>query len=279
VAENDSTTVSWTAVSGATGYDVYIATMDDGGAAKLAATVGGTSYTHTSVVKGKMYWYSVKAVNGAGASPVSKEASAIGGPGGTVTPTVPPAPTDVTLEAQPGRNVVSWKAVSGATSYKVYVSTNNDYKIKDLVGTVTDASFIHTPVVGNMHYGYQVKAVNSAGESDYSTYSYSSSPFGIAWDGRIITYTVEQINGIENRQATWAIKLTFSADPHLQEGDVRITAGTGAVEVFEGQFRGAGTAERWIMIKSITAQGTINVSIDKFWIQPGTKTVTVYEWQ
>ena len=79
---NASVTVSWSvpATDGGspiTGYEVYRGTSAGGESAMPAATsVTGTSFTDTGLVNGTTYYYTVAAVNAAGLSPRSGEASA-----------------------------------------------------------------------------------------------------------------------------------------------------------------------------------------------------------
>jgi len=69
-------TVSWSAVSGATSYNIYYATTS--GVTKTSAKiVNATSpYSQTGLAAGTTYYYIVTAVNSAGESPASTQASA-----------------------------------------------------------------------------------------------------------------------------------------------------------------------------------------------------------
>ena len=66
--------VSWDAVSGATRYEVYRASSQNGSYAKLVETQD-TSYANGGVTSGKKYWYKVKACNDIGCSDFSVAAS------------------------------------------------------------------------------------------------------------------------------------------------------------------------------------------------------------
>ncbi|HUA19885.1 MAG TPA: glycoside hydrolase family 44 protein [Bryobacteraceae bacterium] len=70
-------TLSWTASSGATSYDIYRGTAAGAESATPIATgITGTSYTATGLNTGKPYFFKVAAVNTSGTSPLSNEASA-----------------------------------------------------------------------------------------------------------------------------------------------------------------------------------------------------------
>jgi hypothetical protein len=68
--------LSWTAVSGATGYIVLRSTSSTGSFMQIA-TPTATTYTDTSVTGGTTYYYEVEAVNANGTGPASNAASAM----------------------------------------------------------------------------------------------------------------------------------------------------------------------------------------------------------
>ncbi|MBP2632061.1 MAG: hypothetical protein H6Q70_2689 [Firmicutes bacterium] len=76
VAGNSQVTLSWTAVDGATGYNVKRSITAGGPYTTIASNVSGTTYVDTSVTNGTTYYYVVTAVNADGESKNSNEASA-----------------------------------------------------------------------------------------------------------------------------------------------------------------------------------------------------------
>ncbi len=74
-AGNAQVALSWTAASGATGYNVKRSTTNGGPYSNVATNVTGTSYTNTGLTNGTTYYYVVTAVNASGESPVSTQAS------------------------------------------------------------------------------------------------------------------------------------------------------------------------------------------------------------
>ena len=162
-ASSGKPTLTWSAVSGATSYKVYRATSQNG-TYSLLGTVTATSYTNTGAKEGTTYYYKVKAVNGAGESAYS---NVVSGQVKTVTPK-PSAPVvKIGNSASSGKPMLTWNAVSGATSYKVYRATSQNGTYS-LLGTVTATSYTNTGAKAGTTYWYKVKAVNSAGESAYS---------------------------------------------------------------------------------------------------------------
>ncbi|GHU73538.1 hypothetical protein FACS189450_13500 [Spirochaetia bacterium] len=94
--------------------------------------------------------------------------------------TKPSAPTGVTATALSSSSIrVSWNAAAEATSYKVYYGTSSS-AITTLAYTVTSGtSYTHTGLQASTTYYYRVMAVNSAGESDYSSFDYATTSSGV----------------------------------------------------------------------------------------------------
>jgi hypothetical protein len=109
-------TVSWTAVSGATSYQLY-RTANSGSEAATPTVTGitGTTYTDTGLNPGTTYYYRVVAVNGSGASGFSTEAKA-------TTPGTNPDPTKFHFET----DTQSWTS-SGSLITGVATSTAQHY--------------------------------------------------------------------------------------------------------------------------------------------------------
>ena len=155
--------LTWNAVEGATSYRIYRSTSKGSGYS-LLGTVTATSYTNTGAKAGTTYYYRVKACNDAGLSPYS---NIVSGKVKSVTPK-PSAPVvKIGNSASSGKPMLTWNAVSGATSYKVYRATSQNGTYS-LLGTVTATSYTNTGAKAGTTYYYKVKAVNSAGESPYS---------------------------------------------------------------------------------------------------------------
>ena len=159
---SSSIQVSWTAVSGASSYDVYYE-VGSSTTKILAGNVTGTSYTHTGLQPSTTYWYNIKAKNSAGESDYSSYSYV------TTSAAVPSAPTGVTATALSSSSIsVSWTAVSGAASYDVYYEVGSSLT-RILAGNTTSTSYTHTGLQPSTTYYYYIKAKNSAGESGYST--------------------------------------------------------------------------------------------------------------
>ena len=69
-------TLAWNSSSGATGYKVKRSTTNGGPYSVIVSGVTGTTYTNTGLQSGRTYYYVAAAVNAAGESPNSNQASA-----------------------------------------------------------------------------------------------------------------------------------------------------------------------------------------------------------
>ena len=80
VAGNAQIVLPWTAVTGAASYNIYRSTTSGGeGSTPYQTGVTSSTFTDTGLTNGTTYYYEVAAVNSAGPSAASGEASAISG--------------------------------------------------------------------------------------------------------------------------------------------------------------------------------------------------------
>jgi hypothetical protein len=86
----------------------------------------------------------------------------------TVARTAPTAPTGLSSISLDGKVGLSWKTVSGATSYKVYRGASAT-SITTLVGTSSTATYTDSTVANGTSYFYAVKASASSGDSPSSS--------------------------------------------------------------------------------------------------------------
>ena len=164
-AGNAQVSLSWTASSGATSYNVYAGTTAGGESTTPIATgITSTSYTNTGLTNGTTYYYKVAAVNSSGTSGYSNEASATPSGG-----SAPPAPTGLGATAGNAQVSLSWTASSGATSYNVYRGTSAGGESTTAIATgITTTSYTNIGLTNGTAYYYKVAAVNSSGTSGYS---------------------------------------------------------------------------------------------------------------
>lgn len=158
-------TVNWNSVTGATSYKLDVAT--DSGFNTLVVnnqTVTGTSYSVTGLSANTNYYVRMKAVNGTNDGSYSTTQTNL-----TLltTPTLSSA-TNVTTASF----TANWVSVTGATSYKLTVSTDlagnspvSGYNNKTVAGTSDSV----TGLSPNTAYYWKVQAVNGTNDSIYSS--------------------------------------------------------------------------------------------------------------
>ena len=159
-------TISWTAVAGATSYNLYHSTTAGVTTTTGTKITGVTSpYVQTGLTNGTTYFYILTAVNSIGESAPSNEVSAT--PSAVITPpTIPAAPTGVTAVGGTNQVTVTWNTVTGATSYNIYYSTTTGVTTANgtkLAGVASPD--VVTGLAVSTTYFFIVTAVNSAGES------------------------------------------------------------------------------------------------------------------
>ncbi|MDR3302585.1 MAG: fibronectin type III domain-containing protein [Spirochaetaceae bacterium] len=150
--------ISWSAVAGASAYELWYGTTNSSGSAtQSGGDINATSATITSLTNGTSYYVWLKAKNDAGTSSFSPMAS--GKPMGTMG-----APT---ITAGDGYLAVSWSAVAGAEQYELYYGTSA--APTTLSATVSGTSTVITGLTGGTLYYVRLKAKNPTGTSAYGT--------------------------------------------------------------------------------------------------------------
>ena len=152
--------LTWDAVDGATSYRVYRATSQNG-PYRLLGSVTTTTYVNTGAKDGVTYYYMVTAINDSGESAFSNTVS---GQNKAVT-SKPAAPVvKIGNSATSGKPQLTWKAVSGAASYRVYRATtkNGAYTV---INTTKALTYTNTGAALGTTYYYKVEALNASGKS------------------------------------------------------------------------------------------------------------------
>ena len=186
--------LTWAAVDGAAKYEIYRSTQQSTGFTLLGTTTS-TSYVNTGAAVGTTYYYKVRALNvdgaaGAYSSTVSGAAKAV----------APAAPTVTMTYSDGGKPKLTWSAVSGAASYRVYRSESRGTGYS-LLGTTTSTSYVNTGAAVGKTYYYRVKAVNSAGTSAYSNIVSGRAKAAIPAAPRV---TIGNSSASGKPQLTWA---------------------------------------------------------------------------
>jgi large repetitive protein len=179
IANGNDITLKWTAASYATSYKIY---QVIGGQNVLQKTVTSTSATFTNMPSGD-YDYVVTSISTLlGESPNGAEVTF-----SFVIPTMT-APNNLTYKIQNGNNVVlSWNAVTYASSYKIYEIVDGQEVFKTTVTSLT-------ATISNVAAGNHTYVVHSV-----------STRFGESQEGSQISVTLNQTMMIAPTNLTYSI--------------------------------------------------------------------------
>jgi len=158
-AGNQQATLIWTASGGATSYNVKRGTAS-GGPYTTVGSPAGTTYADTSLTNATAYYYVVTAVNAAGESGNSNQATATP----AAAPTAPAPPLNLTATGGNQQVSLAWTASTGATSYNVKRTATNGGPYTT-VASPAGTSYTDTTVTNGTIYYFVVTAVSASGES------------------------------------------------------------------------------------------------------------------
>jgi hypothetical protein len=181
-------TLTWSAVTGATSYNVKRSPSSSGPYATIVSTTG-TSYTDTNVMNGTTYYYVVSASNAGGEGPNSAEVSA--------TPPWPPVPS-------PQIGYVDFPATASPTYSSVFhqVSAYDFYNDATIIIKGTPGSGTYYTVDGSTP-----TPSSSSVRSDYQDGLYNVSSYTISQVAPILT--IKAMGAQTNRPNSAVVTATF----------------------------------------------------------------------
>lgn len=225
-------TVTWAAATGATSYKVYYNTTNNSSTATEFTgdnNAADTTCNVTGLTNGTAYYVWIIALNSAGSSDFSA-ASSPGTPVAAVI--VPAAPGSLAVTAGDAQLTVTWAAVTGATSYKVYFNTaNNTSTATEFTGdsNTADTSCTITGLTNGTPYYFWVIASNSAGNSNFSPDTSPATPVATFYTVNAATGDDTIGNGttIPYKTITKALSQTVSG--------ASVTVGPGTYDAAHGE--------------------------------------------
>jgi titin len=153
-----SVTLRWDAIPGASAYNVYWNTSGNVTVKDRKIARVTPPFTHDKLNKGDTYHYLVTAANDGGETPAAPVQA-------TLTPDAPMPPF---AKGGDKRVALSWKAVNGATAYRVYWNTTGAVSANDAVIETAAANTQHEALANGSTYHYRVAALNNGGSSALS---------------------------------------------------------------------------------------------------------------
>lgn len=165
-ASHNSTKITWGAVSGASGYQLYRATSKTGTYTLLKDTTA-KSFANTSLTTGNNYYYKVRAYRNQGTKKVYGSFTTVA----SVQP-VPATPSNTKLvKVSTGRVSFTWNKVSGASGYEIYRSSSKTNTFSRVKST-TSLHFINFGLTKGRTYYYKVRTYKMVGAKKvYSKFS------------------------------------------------------------------------------------------------------------
>ena len=155
--------VTWEAVDGYSSYRLYRKNISDASAEwERVANVQGTTYLDTAVASGNIYCYAVKCLN-------SEKKIFTSGYKSSQKILYCAAPQNSTLAIKSTGVKLSWDAVTGAESYRVYRKAEGEAKWT-IIAHTSKTNFTDTNVTAGVKYTYTVRCENASGSKCTSYY-------------------------------------------------------------------------------------------------------------
>jgi fibronectin type 3 domain-containing protein len=201
-------TISWNAVSGATGYNVKRSTTSGTGYITLASssTSNASPYVDTGLAGNTTYYYVVSAINTI--ATCQSENDSLETSVTTLGVCAPPDAPTITATPSEGIVTLSWAAVTGAVSYSVERSLTTKTGYVTIATVTTGTTFTDSNVTIGTTYYYVVTASNgtcSSGNSNEASTSPTCTPRAMPTG---LTATV--VNG--SIILTWTASIGASSD-------------------------------------------------------------------
>ncbi len=214
-SSTNSTTLSWTAVPGATGYEIERCA---GASCSTFTSLGATlltSYLDSLLSSNQSYTYRVRTVSRDGVSGWST-------PTTLTTSTTNLAPGQPVLTASNGSVTLSWTPPSGTppTSYVIERCTGTSCSSFTRIGTSTTPSYTDTNLAPGTSYSYRIQGSNSSLFSSIASITTPASSSATGSTGQSCTSGFNCSDGVsgENTGSNSCAIPSGAADPAKDPG-------------------------------------------------------------
>ena len=158
VASSGQNKLTWDAVPGAIGYEIY-KSMERNGDFVLITTTEGKSFIDQDSEAGMTYYYKMKALG------VERKIDSAKSPARGLTCDLPRPAVVISVDSVKGETALSWEDVPGAVSYEVFRTDDKDGEYVS-VGSTEDTSWSEPLPDQGVSYWYRVTALSSDPASD-----------------------------------------------------------------------------------------------------------------
>ena len=155
--------IKWTAVAGASKYEVYRSGTKNG-TYTLLGTTANLNYTDNKANAGYTYYYKVKAVSKVKSTANSYYSTVVAATCHCARPVVKIATTSA------GNPTLTWNAITGASQYEIYRATSQSGTYTKMF-TTTKTSYTNTSAKAGTTYYYKVKAISKVRSTANSSFS------------------------------------------------------------------------------------------------------------
>ncbi|MGH2565133.1 MAG: fibronectin type III domain-containing protein, partial [Ginsengibacter sp.] len=247
---NTTATFGWTAVSGATGYNIQYRVV--GSPTWTPKTSATNSYSATVLAAGTNYEWQVQTICSGSTTSSFSASTNFTTTGGCSVPTGLAVSSITTTTA-----TVSWTAVSGATGYNLQYKASTDGSYTTISNLAT-TSYNLTGLTAGTTYQYQVQTICGGSSSAYSA------PSSFQTSGGTITYcaskgttTYEYINKV----VLGSISNTSGNNSGYKDYtnlSTSLTAGNTYTITLTPGFASTKYAENWTVYIDYNQDGTLN---------------------
>lgn len=249
-------TLKWNKVENAIGYEVY-RKSGSSSYSKIATVTGGATVTYTdkTAKSGVTYTYALK----------TKYSSKTSSLGTGVAQTFVARATITSISGACEKAVLTWGAVSGADSYKIYRKTGSE--AFTLVATVKGkTTYTDTKVKAKTNYSYKIVALKGSKASADSalktvtisshTYSKKTTPATTSKNGKIVS-TCSKCKHAETTVIYAATSITLSLTETVYTGkDIKPT-----VKILDSKKKAVASSNYTVAYKNNKAIGKATVTI------------------
>ena len=166
----NSIKLTWNKLNGVNGYEIYRSTSKNGkySLKKNITSASISSYTNTSLITGKTYYYKIRAYK------ISNNKKIYGNFSSIVSAKPQLSTPSITLSSGSKKAYIKWKKIAGASGYEIYRATSRSGKYSKIknITSASITSYTNSKLTSKKTYYYKMRAYkNVSGKKVYSSFS------------------------------------------------------------------------------------------------------------